>query len=156
MITNALSHVQKPAHALPTCPRQFLRLQSAVNSQSNGQLNPLGPYAGQHPADHMRAVDAHFDSLSRAAQARARKQGFKPYRELPKSGDTIFELDEAKACHRLRMEQGQDAATRQQTFDRAQVLAILAVVSDSIGRKRCPKPRDKPRSSESDWESEPN
>jgi hypothetical protein len=93
------------------------------------------------PPEHQRAVDAHFDSMSKAAQAKARRSGFKPYRELPKSGDNVFELDEAKACHRLRQEQGEDATVRRQSFDRAEVLAILAVVLDAIGRKRCAKLR---------------
>ena len=93
------------------------------------------------PPEHQRAVDAHFDSLSKAAQRKARRSGFRPYRELPKSGDNVFELDEAKACHRLRQEQGEDATVRRQSFDRAEVLAILGVVLDSIGRKRCAKLR---------------
>jgi len=93
------------------------------------------------PPEHQRAVDAHFDSLSKTAQRKARRSGFRPYRELPKSGDNVFELDEAKACHRLRQEQGEDATVRRQSFDRAEVLAILGVVLDSIGRKRCAKLR---------------
>lgn len=48
-----------------------------------------------------------------------------------------MELDEAKACHRIRQTDGPDATVRQQTFDRQHVLAILAVVLDSIGGKRC-------------------
>lgn len=93
------------------------------------------------PQAHQRAVDAHFDSLSRSEKAAARRAGFRPYRELPKSGDNVFELDEAKACHRLRQDQGEDATVRNQTFDRAEVLAILKVVLDSIGGKRCAKLR---------------
>ena len=90
------------------------------------------------PVVHMRSVDAHFDTLSPRAQAKARREGFKPYRELPRSGDTVMELDEARACYRLRLTEGADATVRQQTFERDQVLAILAVVLDSIGGKRCP------------------
>lgn len=90
------------------------------------------------PQEHQRAVDAHFDSLSPKAQARARANGFKPYRELPRSGDSVFELDEARACHRLRQEEGADATIRPQSYTRAEVLAVLAVVLDSIGGKRCP------------------
>lgn len=90
------------------------------------------------PQEHQRAVDAHFDSLSPKAQARARANGFKPYRELPRSGDNVFELDEAKACHRLRQEEGVDATVRPQSYTRAEVLAVLAVVLDTIGGKRCP------------------
>ena len=89
------------------------------------------------PPAHMRAVDAHFDSLPKAEQKRARAAGFRPYRELPRSGDTVMELNEARACWRLRQDQGDDATIRRQTFDRAEVLAILAVVLDSIGGKRC-------------------
>jgi hypothetical protein len=90
------------------------------------------------PQEHQRAVDAHFDSLSPKAQARARANGFKPYRELPRSGDSVFELDEARACHRLRQEDGADATIRPQSYTRSEVLAVLAVVLDSIGSKRCP------------------
>lgn len=93
------------------------------------------------PPEHQRHVDAHFDSLSPAKQRKARAAGFKPYRELPKSGDNVMELDEAKACWRLRQEEGEDATVRRQSFDRAEVLAILGVVLDSIGRKRCAKLR---------------
>lgn len=93
------------------------------------------------PPEHQRLVDAHFDSLSPAKQRKARAAGFKPYRELPRSGDTVMELDEAKACWRLRQDDGDDATVRHQTFDRAEVLAILSVVLDSIGRKRCPAMR---------------
>jgi len=89
------------------------------------------------PLEHQRAVDAHFFSLSKAKQAKARRQGFKPYRELPRSGDNVMELDEAKACYRLRQSDGPDATVRAQSFSRDQVLAILAVVLDSIGGKRC-------------------
>ena len=94
-----------------------------------------------NPPEHQRHVDAHFDSLSPAKQRKARAAGFKPYRELPKSGDNVMELDEAKACWRLRQEEGEDATVRRQSFDRAEVLAILGVVLDSIGRKRCAKLR---------------
>lgn len=93
------------------------------------------------PPDHMRAVDAHFDSLSRSEQRKARAKGFKPYRELPRSGDNVFELDEARACHRMRQDQGEDATFRPSTYTRAEVLAILRVVLDSIGSKRCAKLR---------------
>lgn len=93
------------------------------------------------PPEHQRRVDAHFDSLSPAKQRKARAAGFKPYRELPKSGDNVMELDEAKACWRLRQDDGEDATVRRQSFDRAEVLAILSVVLDSIGRKRCAKLR---------------
>jgi len=93
------------------------------------------------PPEHQQAVDAHFDSLSPAKQAKARAAGFRPYRELPKSGDTVMELDEARACYRLRQSEGEDATIRAQSFDRDQVLAILSVVLDSIGRKRCPAMR---------------
>lgn len=93
------------------------------------------------PPEHQRLVDAHFDSLSPAKQRKARAAGFKPYRELPRSGDNVMELDEAKACWRLRQEEGDDATVRRQSFDRAEVLAILGVVLDSIGRKRCAKLR---------------
>ena len=93
------------------------------------------------PPEHQRHVDAHFDSLSPAKQRKARAAGFKPYREMPKSGDNVMELDEAKACWRLRQEEGEDATVRRQSFDRAEVLAILGVVLDSIGRKRCAKLR---------------
>lgn len=79
--------------------------------------------------------------MSKTAQRRARRSGFRPYRELPKSGDNVFELDEAKACHRLRQDQGEDATVRRQSFAREEVLAILGVVLDSIGRKRCAKLR---------------
>ena len=79
--------------------------------------------------------------MSPAKQRKARAAGFKPYRELPKSGDNVMELDEAKACWRLRQEEGEDATVRRQSFDRAEVLAILGVVLDSIGRKRCAKLR---------------
>ena len=93
------------------------------------------------PPEHQRLVDAHFDSLSPAKQRKARAQGFRPYRELPRSGDTVMELDEAKACWRLRQDEGDDATVRRQMFDRDEVLAILSVVLDSIGRKRCPAMR---------------
>lgn len=93
------------------------------------------------PPEHQALVDAHFDSLSPAKQRKARAAGFRPYRELPRSGDTVMELDEAKACWRLRQDEGDDATVRGQTFDRAEVLAILSVVLDSIGRKRCPAMR---------------
>jgi len=93
------------------------------------------------PPEHQRAVDAHFDSLPKAQQRKARKAGFKPYRELPRSGDTVMELNEARACWRLRQDEGADATVRPQTFSRPQVLAILAVILDSIGRKRCAKLR---------------
>ena len=93
------------------------------------------------PLEHQRLVDAHFDSLSPAKQRKARAAGFKPYRELPRSGDTVMELDEAKACWRLRQDEGDDATLRRQSFDRSEVLAILGVVLDSIGRKRCAKLR---------------
>ena len=93
------------------------------------------------PLAHQAAVDAHFDSLSPAKQRKARAAGFKPYRDLPRSGDTVMELDEAKACWRLRQGEGEDATVRRQTFDRDEVLAILSVVLDSIGRKRCPAMR---------------
>lgn len=93
------------------------------------------------PPEHQRLVDAHFDSLSPAKQRKARAQGFKPYRELPRSGDTVMELDEARACWRLRQAKGEDATIRPQSFDRDEVLAILSVVLDSIGRKRCPAMR---------------
>jgi len=89
------------------------------------------------PLAHQAAVDAHYDSLSPAKQRKARAAGFKPYRELPRSGDTVMELDEARACWRLRQDEGEDATVRKQTFDRDEVLAILSVVLDSIGRKRC-------------------
>lgn len=89
------------------------------------------------PLSHMRAVDAHFDSLSRVEQRKARAKGFKPYRELPRSGDTVMELDEAKACWRLRQDDGEDATVRPSSYTRAEVLAILRVVLDSIGGKRC-------------------
>jgi hypothetical protein len=52
-----------------------------------------------------------------------------------------MELDEARACFRLRQSEGEDATIRAQSFDRDQVLAILSVVLDSIGRKRCPAMR---------------
>ena len=93
------------------------------------------------PPEHQRLVDAHFDSLSPAKQRKARAQGFRPYRELPRSGDTVMELNEARACWRLRQAEGEDATVRPQSFDRDQVLAILSVVLDSIGRKRCPAMR---------------
>ena len=93
------------------------------------------------PPEHQRLVDAHFDSLSPAKQRKARAQGFRPYRELPRSGDTVMELDEARACWRLRQHEGADATIRPQSFDRDEVLAILSVVLDSIGRKRCPAMR---------------
>ena len=93
------------------------------------------------PPEHQAAVDAHFDSLSPAKQAKARAQGFRPYRELPRSGDTVMELNEARACWRLRLDEGDDATIRAQSFDRDEVLAILSVVLDSIGRKRCPAMR---------------
>ena len=93
------------------------------------------------PPEHQRLVDAHFDSLSPAKQRKARAQGFRPYRELPRSGDTVMELNEARACWRLRQAEGEDATIRPQSFDRDQVLAILSVVLDSIGRKRCPAMR---------------
>jgi hypothetical protein len=93
------------------------------------------------PPEHQRSVDAHFDSLSKTAQAKARKAGFKPYRELPKSGDTVMELNEARACWRLRQDEGADATVRTKTFSRSHVLAILSVILDSIGRKRCAKLR---------------
>lgn len=90
------------------------------------------------PPGHMKAVDAHFDSLPKAQQRKMRAAGFRPYRELPRSGDTVMELDEAKACWRLRQDEGEDATRRQQTYDRAEVLAILRAVLDSIGSRRCP------------------
>jgi len=89
------------------------------------------------PPEHMRSVDAYFDSLSRSEQRKARAAGFKPYRELPRSGDTVMELDEAKACWRMRQDDGEDATVRPSTYTRAEVLAILKVVLDSIGGKRC-------------------
>ena len=52
-----------------------------------------------------------------------------------------MELNEARACWRLRQAEGEDATVRPQSFDRDQVLAILSVVLDSIGRKRCPAMR---------------
>ena len=52
-----------------------------------------------------------------------------------------MELDEARACWRLRQAEGEDATIRPQSFDRDEVLAILSVVLDSIGRKRCPAMR---------------
>jgi hypothetical protein len=89
------------------------------------------------PPEHMRSVDAYFDSMSRSEQRKARAAGFKPYRELPRSGDTVMELDEAKACWRMRQDDGEDATVRPATYTRAEVLAILKVVLDSIGGKRC-------------------
>lgn len=86
----------------------------------------------------MRAVDAHFDSLSKAEQRKARASGFRPYRELPKSGDRIMELNEARACWRLRQDQGEDATVRRETYTRAEVLAIIRVLLDSVGSRRCP------------------
>lgn len=93
------------------------------------------------PPEHQRAVDAHFDSLSPAKQRKARAKGFRPYRELPRSGDTVMGLDEARACYRLRQSEGEDATFRPQSYDRNEVLAILSAVLDSIGRKRCPAMR---------------
>ncbi len=90
------------------------------------------------PQEHQRAVDAHFDSLSPKAQAKARANGFKPYRELPKSGDMVMELDEARACYRIRQTDGPDATVRPESYTRAEVLSVLAVVLDTIGGKRCP------------------
>lgn len=90
------------------------------------------------PPEHQRAVDAHFDSLPKAQQRKARKAGFKPYRELPKSGDTVMELNEARACWRLRQDEGADATVRPQTYKRDEVLTILRVILDSIGSRRCP------------------
>ena len=52
-----------------------------------------------------------------------------------------MELDEAKACWRLRQDEGADATIRPATYTRAEVLAILRVVLDSIGGKRCAKLR---------------
>lgn len=89
------------------------------------------------PLAHMRAVDAHFDSLPRSEQRRARKSGFRPYRELPRSGDTVMELDEAKACWRIRQSQGDDATLRRDTYTRAEVLAIIRTLIDSVGSRRC-------------------
>lgn len=89
------------------------------------------------PLSHMRAVDAHFFSLPKAEQRKARAAGFKPYRELPRSGDNVMELDEAKACWRIRQEEGADATVRPSSYSRDEVLAILKVVLDSIGGKRC-------------------
>lgn len=89
------------------------------------------------PLAHMRAVDAHFDSLPRSEQRRARKSGFRPYRELPRSGDTVMELDEAKACWRIRQSQGDDATLRRDTYTRQEVLAIIRTLLDSVGSRRC-------------------
>lgn len=86
----------------------------------------------------MRAVDAHFDSLSKAEQRKARAAGFRPYRELPKSGDTVMELNEARLCWRLRQSEGPDATVRRMTYDREEVLALVRVILDSIGSRRCP------------------
>lgn len=86
----------------------------------------------------MDAADAHFDSLSKREQAKARNAGYRPYRELPRSGDTVMEHDEARACWRLRQDEGPDATRRRKTYSRDEVLAILRVVLDSIGGKRCP------------------
>lgn len=52
-----------------------------------------------------------------------------------------MELIEDRACWRLRQDEGEDATVRGKTFDRDQVLAILRVVLDSIGSKRCAKLR---------------
>jgi hypothetical protein len=90
------------------------------------------------PQAHQQAVDAHFDSLSPKAQAKARANGFRPYRELPRSGDTVMELDEARACFRIRQTEGPDATQRPATYTRDEVLSVLAVVLDTIGGKRCP------------------
>lgn len=93
------------------------------------------------PLAHQRAVDAHFDSLSPAMQRKAKRSGFRPYRDLPRLGDSIMELDEARACWRLRQTDGPDVTDRPESYTRAEVLALLAVVLDSIGRKRCPAMR---------------
>ena len=87
--------------------------------------------------DHEQAVDAHFDSLPKSEQARARRAGFRPYRELARTQRTVMELDEAKADWRLRQETGEDATLRRQTFTREEVLAMLALLLDSIGSRRC-------------------
>jgi hypothetical protein len=85
----------------------------------------------------MKAVDAHYDAMSKAQQRKARANGFRPYRELPRSGDTVMELNEARACWRLRQDEGDDATVRRQTYTRDEVLSVVRVLLDSIGSRRC-------------------
>jgi len=115
-----------------------------ANSSYNWQI-PHYPWLTHYVAEtqdninpaHMASVDAHFDSLSKTMQRKARAAGFRPYRELPRSGDTVMELDEAKACWRLRQDDGEDATALKQMYTRAEVQTMVRVLLDSIGSRRC-------------------
>lgn len=88
---------------------------------------------------HMKAADAHFDRLSKAKQAKARKQGYRPYRELPAGGDYVMPLDEAKACWRLQ-QSGNDAVPtmdRQSTYTRDEMLSCIATVLGTLTKSHC-------------------
>lgn len=87
---------------------------------------------------HMKAADAHYDRLPKSQQRKARAAGYRPYRELPRSGDTVMELIEARADWRLRLDEGEDATVRRQTYTRSELLSVVRVLLDSIGSRRCP------------------
>lgn len=126
-----------PASCLQTAC-SAVRGYSWLFGQATGHSSPeVTETQDSIPPAHMRAVDAHYDSMSKREQRKARAAGFRPYRELPRSGDTVMELNEARACWRLRQDDGEDATSRRQTYTRHEMLAVMRVLLDSIGSRRC-------------------